>query len=294
MRTTLFIAGLFFLINHTTAQNYYVATLKGDVYYQNKLLKKRDKVIPKGNIRFKSADSYVKLSGPGGLYVLSAKMGRASGNEFLLTLSNELFPKIRLVTTAAPTFSIEFYPNVLNQWSFFGLYYSFLDKTKLAIDPAFTANGQMIYLLHETNQGLFYKKVKMQRNSALVLRTDDFATSADNPLKGTLVVQISNPALLDTIIAKHKTLKEVMEMPVFAKEENKSTNQILDILNVRQIISRRVFIKDMRFLIKSCGAKTQEEFLNTVGIKEYISENYGNVYMLEQVLKEDVGLPRSN
>ncbi|MDX1940090.1 MAG: hypothetical protein SFU99_06030 [Saprospiraceae bacterium] len=294
MRTTLFIAGLFFLINHTTAQNYYVATLKGDVYYQNKLLKKKDKVIPKGNIRFKSVDSYVKLSGPGGLYVLSAKMGRASGNEFLLTLSNELFPKIRLVTTAAPTFSIEFYPNVLNQWGFFGLYYSFLDKTKLAIDPAFTADGQMIYLLHETNQGLFYKKVKIQRNSALVLRTDDFATSADNSLKGTLVVQISNPAILDTIIAKHKTLKEVMEMPVFAKEENKSTNQILDILNVRQIINRRAFIKDMRFLAKSCDAKTQEEFLNTVDIKEYISENYGKVYMLEQVLSKDVGLPESN
>ncbi|MBK7872254.1 MAG: hypothetical protein IPJ74_17060 [Saprospiraceae bacterium] len=221
-------------------------------------------------------------------------MGRASGNEFLLTLSNELFPKIRLLTTAAPTMSFDFHPNILNTWRFLGHHYSFLDKTKLAIDTAFTANGQMIYLLHETNQGLFYKKVKIQRNSILMFRIDDFAVSADNPLKGTLVVQISDPALLDTIIANYKTLNEVIEMPVFAKEENKSTNQILDILNVRQIISRRAFIKDMRFLAKSCDAKSQEEFLNTVGVKEYISENYGNVYKLEQVLSKDVGLPESN
>ncbi len=294
MKTILFIAGLFFLINHTTAQNYYVAGLKGDVYYQNKLLKKKDKVIPKGNIRFKNADSYVKLSGPGGFYTLSARMGKASGNEFLLTLSNELFPKVRLMTTAAPTFSIKFYPNILNEWGFLGLYYDFLDKTKLAIDPAFTADGQMIYLLHETNQGLIYKKVDIRRDSILMLRTNQFAVSADNRLTGTLIVQISDPALLDTILANYKTLNEVMEIPVFAKEENKSTNQILDILNVGQIISRRTFIKDMHFLIKSCDAKTQEEFLNTVGIKEYISENYGNIYRLEQVLRDDVGFPKSN
>ena len=294
MRTTLSIISLLFLVNFITAQNYYVASIHGNVYYQNKLLKKRDKVIPKGNIRFKSADSYVKLSGPGGLYTLTASLGKASGNEFLLTLSNELFPKIRMMTTAAPAFSLSAYPNILNEWKFWGQHYSFVDKTPLPIDPAFTANGQAIYFLHETDQGLLYKKATIRRDSILKIRINNFAVGNNNHVTGTLVVQISEPALLDSIVANYKTLDEVIDMPIFAKEENKSTNQILDILGPCKVIDRRAFIKDMRFLKKTSDAQSTEEFLDTYDFKNYISQTYGKVYELQQVLRENVGFKKSN
>lgn len=294
MRTTLSILSLLFFVNFITAQNYYVASINGNVYYQNKLLKKRDKVIPKGNIRFKSANSYVKLSGPGGLYTLTPSMGKASGNEFLLTLSNELFPKIRMMTTAAPTFTLSAYPNILNKWSFWGQHYSFLDKTTLPIEPTFTANGQAIYFLHETDQGLLYKKATIRRDSMLKIHINNFAVGDNNHVNGTLVVQISEPALLDSIAANYKTLDEVIDMPIFTKEENKSTNQILDILGPCKVIDRRTFIKDMRFLKKTSDAQSMEEFLDTYDFKNYISETYGKVYELQQVLRENVGFNKSN
>ena len=51
-------------------QNYYVAIVHGEVYYNNKRVKKRDKIKMKGNLKFSSDTDYVKLSGAGGLYII--------------------------------------------------------------------------------------------------------------------------------------------------------------------------------------------------------------------------------
>lgn len=62
-------------------------------------------------------------------------------------------------------------------------------------------------------------------------------------------------------------------MPIFAKEENKSTNQILDILGSCKVIDRRAFIKDMRFLKKTSDAQSTKEFLDTYDFKNYIRKH---------------------
>lgn len=88
-----------------TAQYYYVASLVGDVYYNDTLLKKRDRISLEGSIRFSDSQGLVKLSGPGGLYTLSADMAETTGSEFMLTLSQELFPKVRSIGTVAMSIS---------------------------------------------------------------------------------------------------------------------------------------------------------------------------------------------
>jgi hypothetical protein len=89
------------LCEATIAQNYYVASLQGEVFYNDVLLQKRDRIQVSGTLRFGSSDAWVKLSGPGGLYTLSASMRDPGSSEFLLTVRQELFPPVRHIATIA-------------------------------------------------------------------------------------------------------------------------------------------------------------------------------------------------
>lgn len=304
MKTMLFFVGLFLLSNVAFTQNYYVASLNGEVYYQNKLLKKKDKVTPKGNIRFKKSDGYVKLSGPGGLYTLSAKKARPMGSEFLLTLSSALFPPVRPISTLMPSASVGFYPGVLLLWNFGGHHFTFFDETKLYIDPARTSDGQMIGFLHETNMGLVYRKADIQKDSLLVIHADNFEAGTKNvpqsDILKTLIIQTANSAVLDTLLANYITLDPILEAVAAFEQGNtdaakaKPAYQVLDNLGSCQFINKRAFLKDMRFHIKKTRAKSQDEFLEAYEFNDYITETYAfyrSIYQLPQVLANDLGLP---
>ncbi|MFN7118904.1 MAG: hypothetical protein ACK4TA_19050 [Saprospiraceae bacterium] len=290
MRTLLFLTtALFFIITPLAAQNYYVAAVKGVVNYQNKPLKKKDKVTLKGDFRFKTKDSYVQLSGPGGLYKFTADMGRASWNEFLLTLSNEILPKLSFKTTARPSFGAD--PRISNIWDLRGRRYAFLNGTKLIIDPAFTAKGESIFFLHKGYLELTYQKATIQRDSLLVLKAANFPQSLDGTSYTTYIVQISDPALLDTLVAEYQKVRSVRDLSVFTTEDATTGNQILDVVQDGKMINKRALMKDLRFLIKSSQPKTQAEFLEIFEMGDYIKENYGNIYKLEKILSA-LGLPK--
>lgn len=286
---------LCFLSHWILAQNYYVASIQGEVYYQNKLLKKKDKIVLKGDLRFKNAVSQVKLSGPGGLYTLSANKGRAKGNEFFITLSNELFSMPTLKETVVPSFGAN-PPNILSAWFFLGRHYTFFNNSVLRIDPSMTAKGQTILFLHETQQGLSYQKAHIKRDSMLIIEAKNFHSGTGNIARGTLILQISDPALLDTILANYKTIDQVIESDIFPPIDHEkpfASNQILDQLGACRVINKRAFIKDIRLLIKNCTCNptSQYELLQLYGFEEYIQETYGyNVYELAQILKEEFGL----
>lgn len=175
------------------------------------------------------------------------------------------------------------------QW--LGLY--FLDGTALHIDSSLTANGQLIVFLHETAQGLRHQKADIRRDTMLVIHASDFA----NTPRRTLVLQISEPAVLDTILSKYKTTREVMNSAIFDNsqltdtEKSQARNQILDELGICRFINKRAFLKDMRFHIKQSRPDSQFMFLEAYRFDEYIFETYGTVYQLEQVLAEELGLP---
>ena len=95
MRTLLIT--LLLLVGSTVAgQNYYVAIIKGSVTYNGKVLKIRDKITPQGELRFSTADDYVKVSGPGGIFTLTPEQPTPGGGEFFIALREELFPAVRL------------------------------------------------------------------------------------------------------------------------------------------------------------------------------------------------------
>lgn len=304
MKPALLTVCLFLLYNVTTAQNYYVASTNGAVYYQNKLLKKKDKVTPKGNIRFKKSDGYVKLSGPGGLYTLSADKARPTGNEFLLTLSNELFPPLRLVSTVRPSLAMHFSPGVLHLWNFQGGAYRFFDGTALPVDPAFTSEEQIIGFLHETDSGLVFQRAKIQKDSLLLIRAKDFNWGSKNKpapsINHTLILQVAQAAVLDTLLTKYKTLAPILETVAALETDDTPLQkappayQILDALGSAGFINKRKFVKDMRFHIQKTDAHSQGEFLEAYEFNDYITETYGywgTIYQLEQVLADELGLP---
>lgn len=290
MRTLLFLTiALLCVATPVVAQNYYVAAVKGEVFYQNKLLKKKDKITMKGNFRFKNKDNYVQLSGPGGLYKFTADMGRASGSEFLLTLSNELLPKLSVKTTARPTFPAD--PRISNTWDLRGRRFAFLNGTKLVIDADVTAKGKAIFFLHKGYLELTYQKATIRRDSLLVLKAANFPQSPDGTAYTTYIVQISDPALLDTLVVEYQKVRDVRELSAFNNEAAPTGNQILDVVQDGKMINKRALMKDLRFLIKSSQPKTQGEFLELFEMGDYIKENYGNVYQLEEILSR-LGLPK--
>lgn len=300
MKSLLLTLTLCALTSWSVAQNYYVAIVKGEVYYQDKLLKKKDKVTPKGKIRFKDANSYVKLSGPGGLYTLSPDMGKASGNEFLLALSNEVFPSVRPISSASPSGGMP----TRQYWKFGETHYSFIENTELNIEPSMIADGKVIAFLHETEKGLFYKVAKVTPESNLVIRAEDFDLGkADNDsfkITQTAIVQIGESAILEKLIANYATIEDVAkEMPTFdfltaTSEEYKAPpNQILDVMIQPRVINEKEFVKDLRFQIKQCRAKTQDEFLINYMFKDYLIDTYGSIYQLQRVLEKDLGLPNN-
>lgn len=75
-----------------SAQSYYVAIVKGKVYYEDVLLKPRTKIELKGNFRFSTKDDYVKVSGPNGIHTIRPEEKEGGGYEFLRAVTQELFP----------------------------------------------------------------------------------------------------------------------------------------------------------------------------------------------------------
>lgn len=104
MRTLTYLLFFFLVCSVIQAQNYYVASLQGEVYYNDVPLQKRDRIQISGTIRFGSQDDWVKLSGPGGIYMFSADMRDEGNSEFLFTVRQELFPPVRHIATIAQSF----------------------------------------------------------------------------------------------------------------------------------------------------------------------------------------------
>jgi hypothetical protein len=163
----------FFLASQSfvVGQNYYVALVKGNVYYQDKLLKKRDKIKLKGTLKFTTKNDYVRISGPGGLYTIKPEQGIERGNEFLVAVKEELFPATRALTTAVHSFvpGMSNYFKLDESWT-----YTFFNETHFyEAVPPLKANEEYGFL-HFTNQGLIYRKARVQ-DSLFVIRKEDFA-----------------------------------------------------------------------------------------------------------------------
>ena len=98
-----------------TAQSYYVALVRGQVFYDNIPVKPRMKIELRGKLRFTAKDDYIKVSGPGGIHTIRPAEKAGGGYEFLRAVTQELFPRAQakgsfaLATFVAPGDAVNLY-----------------------------------------------------------------------------------------------------------------------------------------------------------------------------------------
>lgn len=294
-------------------QNYYVALVRGKVYYENKLIEKKDKIKLKGNLKFSSSDDYVKISGPGGIYTIKPGDDPKSQNEFLVAVREELFPKTRTFVTALQGEIFDFN-------SYFGLmgnYTTFFEKAHLRRTVPDLKENQEFGFLHKTDQGLFYVTAQIE-DSLLVIRKKDFMLpkiKGERPvIQQTAIVEVHDRKLWEELISSAESIEDVKAViPLYGEyflnsgrvetdpetgeeiKQKKSppTAIILDFMGPSRFIKRREFVKDMRFYLKLFKSPDAEAFLNTDEFMEYLDEAYGsNIFDLDDVLRNDLHLKR--
>lgn len=84
----------FLLIGGTalTAQNFYVAFVKGEVYWRDSLLQPRTKLQLDGEFRFSTPEDYLRVIGPTGMHRIAPVERKEGGYEFIRAVRQELFP----------------------------------------------------------------------------------------------------------------------------------------------------------------------------------------------------------
>lgn len=115
------------------AQSYYVALVKGKVYYEDVLLKPKTKIELKGNFRFTTKEDYLKVSGPNGIHTIRPQEKAGGGYEFVQAVTQELFP------VAKPRGSY-----VLSAWINIGDQLSLYDENHYV--PEFFVEGERLSL----------------------------------------------------------------------------------------------------------------------------------------------------
>ncbi len=299
MKHTTIILLLCFFSQSVFAQNYYVAVIQGKVYYQNKLLRKRSKIQVGGQLKFSSIDDYLKVSGPGGLYKITPGIdNKVSNNEFLIAVSKDLFPAVLFKSTSSSSFSI----TSNHYYHFQGYQYSFFNKTAFDIKKEWTENNSQLVLLHQTAEGLISQPATIKKGK-LLLKKSNFAPLSANKtplyIDSTAIVYVKNMEKWIELIAGKQKIEDILpnveiyEYSSSSSEDSTSADKpavILDYLGTVRFVSERKFTKDMRFFIKSCQPKSQDEFLNDFEFEDYIWDNYGNLYWscLSKTLTEKV------
>lgn len=357
---------LFFLVIYQTtyAQNYYVASLQGEVYYNDVPLQKRDRLQVSGTLRFGSQNDWVKLSGPGGIYTLSAYMRDEGSSEFLLTVRQELFPPVRHIATTSATMSVnldepagwgeplelpesfysevsahlerckpgdveaflfdyrfgdflseryQIHPSKLRDvlvdsfdlpkrqnWSFVDplwaqdYYYSseqskagyqFLSETALPLPASLQEKSHKYVWLHQTEEGLSYRKIKVKGKTTVSIRKNEFPEE----LVRSALIRVKDMALIDRLLEQASTIDDAYRYLCSCYGVGNYMQRahiILSEFYAPAVIPRKEFEEDMKFHIEVSQATNMHVFLIDYEYGTYIFETYGNVYRPKEALRK--------
>lgn len=314
MRIFCLLSFLIIIVPFASGQNYYVAVVKGKVFYEDRLLKKRDKIKMKGVLRFTSKQDYLKVSGPGGLYTINPGIDQDSGNEFLVAVKEEFFPKIRQHSTSMENISMD-----LSSQHYFdqkGRSGHFLDKTFLIRKIPDLNEGEELGFLHETSSGLIYKTAQTNEKH-LLIREQDFSFKKNTELKQTAIVQVRNKSKWLELISDKDSIAQVEPLvdrytwgfiadtqgptmdidsetgEVTQIEEIPKPAEILDFMGPPSFVNRKKMVKDLRFHLRKCKATDIETFMEDYEFEDYIFDTYGYLREypdIDDVLRKDLKL----
>lgn len=312
MKFGLLLLGLLFLAP-LSAQNYYVAIVKGEVYYNNKRIKKRDKINIKHTIRFTSASDYLKLSGPGGLYTLRAtsQAAKKQGSEFWLSIKAEVYPRV----TERPTTS-----------SNFSLVENGIDTAYFRLDDGYTTGFcweekalglredvpmDNIWAVMDTDAGLVTEPLSVV-NNAITLDLKRWMPGkrdheGSRKLQRVVFMQINDPDKWESTRAQLKSSEDLWQhYPHFdhsasLEEETTPTATVetpagLILDNFSPVVyNRKAVRKELKRLVKQSGATTPKEFMHDLYYDDYIDDTYGynNHYIILPILESLMGVTSS-
>ncbi|MCB0637797.1 MAG: hypothetical protein KDC54_14305, partial [Lewinella sp.] len=305
-----------------TGQTYYVAVIKGEVYYNDQLLHKRDKIELSGTLRFSSVDDYIKVSGAGGLHTIRPEgVQRNRRNELLVTVRQELFPEVRVRSTVAQDM-------LPKGWSrYFGLNGeggNFLLPQHYHLDTNRQREAQAIGLLHATARGLLWRPLLLDKQGYLTIDSTTFqlptGTNGHIRVDSSAVVLVRDTLAWRQLIGQASDFQSVrdsvdeylfyydrdVEPITMVMEQDSLTGEwrevvptppppkpaeILDYLQPFRFVDPSVFLEDMRFQLQQTSARTAAEFLHDYYFDEYISEVYGDPQGYQRVVEALVPEP---
>lgn len=295
------------------AQNYYVTSLRGKVTYQKKVLKKRDKIQIKGELRFSTNDDWVKVAGPGGIYTLRPERETSAGNEFFTALREELFPKVRLRGSFANSFTFD-----SNRPDYFGVgtMANYFNGKSFPIREELVGFEDDLRYIFKTEQGIVALPVKVKsgtvtlhhkiwkgippltefsysepidgfnyENAGVVVINDEAAFTAAMDTARTfndLGLDFSScafneemrPAISDLGQQKMDSIKvSSYAFPDFTQPM--ATGTLLSFFAPDSFLDRKEFDRELRFLIRKTQPQDAMDFLDNMQFDTYIRDNYG-------------------
>lgn len=272
------------------AQNYYVAVVSGEVYHNDRPLKKRKKIKLGGNLRFSGPDDYVKLSGPGGLHTLSASQGESAGNEFLLALRQELLPQVSMRPTIASNLGdISQITGTVGLWGLLGKDYHFFEGQELSLnEPWKLAGKNQLYLLRQTADGLSVLAISPEDETTIELTEEVFSVTngpgQTEPAVATAFVRTADPATARRLAKDFDTVTALL---THRESQEEADFTILDYVGRVDYLDRRKFRRDLRWLIRKTRPGSTSEMLHDFYFDEYIANQYGeHIYGLYSRLEE--------
>jgi hypothetical protein len=216
---TLLLCSLFLLLlaPGLSAQNYYVAFVKGKVFYNEAPLKVRDKITLSGNLRFSTGSDFIKVSGPSGLHTISPAKKDGGGYEFLRAVTAELFPVPKPVNSM-----------VLSAWQdgmdYLGLHDQnqympdyFLEGEWRPVSPYLEVPAKDFYWVSATNKDKRPAvKAATLRDTSLVLDRTNF--SFDRPDQTAYLFYVTQPKAFRKLIRRVDDLDDLARL-FTAKED---------------------------------------------------------------------------
>lgn len=270
------------LISDLNAQSYYVAIVKGQVYYQNQPLQRRDKITLGGQLRFSSPQDYVKVSGPGGLHTLRPPgQSAGSGNEFLLALRQEIFPTVRYSTTASP-----YIPPTDPTRPYFlleGRGFATFAGTNFALPEADLAQQKRLGFLHETPKGLRFQALPADATGFILdpayMNVYD-KKGRSLPILRSVLIGIQDMTAWSAYWPTLKRLDQLSNTVVPTRSIGQTAPTVAiateyDRLGAIRFYDREAFREDIEPLVMSARPSSTREFMDDFSFSaDYIQEQY--------------------
>lgn len=251
------------------AQTYYVAIIKGEVTYNGKPLKKRAKITPEGELRFGTPESYLKVSGPGGIFTFRAQEKDTRG-EFVTALSQELFPTVK----AKKSFAYSLGVDTRISYLFTPQSPPFWDQDYFLPDSLVGRAGD-VYFAADGNDGLIISRAADKKGRVKVRKA---AFEEKRPTK-VFILMVNDHREWDRRIVQADSVAhlgaEVEYWPDSARATARPQVTLMTSYSPGGMVDRKPFQQEIRRQVKYIKPAKASDLLDDYDVQELFKEMFG-------------------